>query len=295
MRTLLGVMTLAGLLGACSSPREAAPANATPEAPPAISVRSIPVVSGRKADDLSRIGRTAKGDLDAIIERGYLRVLAARSRTEFERKDGEISGGAVDAGAALETVINQRAKVSVVFIETPENALISDLLAGRGDVAANVLLTFERDEQVAFAKPVRSGIRELVVVGSNEPHVVSLEDVGGRSIHVRAASDHHASLLRLNDQLKKIARPPARIILAPPRQTDEDLLDQVNTGRIPATISYDYVYDICCGRLPGLKTNRDVAVSQDGVLAWVTRKDAPKLLALLNEFFSTHALMRGGS
>ena len=59
----------------------------------------------------------------------------------------------------------------------------------------------------------------------------------------------------------------------------------------PATIVYDYVYDACCERLPGLKTNRDVAVSQDGSLAWVTRKDAPKLLALLNEFFSTHAFL----
>jgi membrane-bound lytic murein transglycosylase MltF len=289
MRALLVVMMLAGWLAACSTPREATPANATPQAPRTISVRSIPVVSGRKADDLSRISSTGKGDLDAIIERGYLRVLVAPSRTEFERKAGMISGAAVDAGVAIETVINQRAKVSVVFIETPEKALISDLLAGKGDVAATVLLTFERDEQVAFAKPVRTGIRELVIVGPSEPPVVSLEDVGGRSIHVRAASDHHASLVRLNEQLRKIARPAARIVVAPADRTDEDLLDQVNAGTIPATIAYDYAYGLCCDRLPGLKTNRDVAVSQDGVLAWVTRKDAPQLLALLNEFFSTHA------
>ena len=37
-------------------------------------------------------------------------------------------------------------------------------------------------------------------------------------------------------------------------------------------------------------TNRDIAVSQDGVLAWVTRKDAPALTSWLKSFFSTHKL-----
>ena len=37
-------------------------------------------------------------------------------------------------------------------------------------------------------------------------------------------------------------------------------------------------------------TNPDIAVSQDGVLAWVTRKDAPRLLAFMNEFFTTHRI-----
>jgi len=291
MRALAAIALLAGVLSACANPREAAPANSTPEKPQTLSIAAIPSVSDRKAGDLSYVSRAAKGDLDEIIERGYLRVLVARSRTEFEARDGAVRGRAVDTGVALEGFLYQRAKTTVVFIETAEDALVSDLLSGKGDVAANVLLTFERDDQVAFAKPIRSGIREIVVNGPKESHVVSLEDVGGRSLHVRKSSDHYTSLLRLNQQLKKIARPPARVVVAPASKTDEDLLDQVNAGRIPATIVYDYVYDACCERLPGLKANRDVAVSQDGSLAWVTRKDAPRLLALLNEFFSTHAFL----
>ena len=92
--------------------------------------------------------------------------------------------------------------VTPVFIETREDQLIPSLLAGKGDVAANVLLTFTRDEQVAFAPPIKTGIRELVVTDVGAP-LVSLEDVGGRTIHVRKNSDHHASLIRLNEQLKK--------------------------------------------------------------------------------------------
>lgn len=193
---------------------------------------------------------------------------------------------------ALEQWINDGIapqKTSVTVIPTAEDALIADLLAGKGDIAANLLVTFERDDQVAFAKPLLTDVRQLVVTGPNEPRMVSLEDVGGRAIHVRKTSDHYASLIRLNAQLKEINRPPARIVLAAPSATDEDLLALVNAGKIPATLADDYVYDACCSALAGLKTNRDVAVSQGGILAWATRKDAPKLLAVLDQFFSTHS------
>ncbi len=281
------------VLGACGPAPQPAPAEAPPSKPPPITLNSIPVVAARPIGDVASVDRNAVGDLDAIIARGVLRVLVARSRTHFESSNGEVRGRAVDVGAALEALLNQRsapAKVSIVFIETAEDGLIPALLAGKGDIAANLLLTFERDDQVAFAAPVVTGIRELVVSGSKQPRLVSLEDVGGRSIHVRAASDHHASLIRLNEQLQKIDRPPARIVVAPRTQTDEDLLDLVNAGRIPSTIVDDYIFDSCCSQLPGLKANRDVAVSQDGVLAWATRKDAPKLLAFMNEFFAMYRL-----
>jgi membrane-bound lytic murein transglycosylase MltF len=96
--------------------------------------------------------------------------------------------------------------------------------------------------------------------------------------------------VRLNEQLKKIDRPPARLVLAPESSTDEDLLELVNAGRAPATIVDDYIYDAWRPRYGQAAVNRDVAVSQDGELAWVTRKDSPRLLELVNEFFSTHRL-----
>ena len=197
---------------------------------------------------------------------------------------------------SLEQWINERIapkKTAVTVIDTQEDALMSDLLAGKGDVAANLLVTFERDDAVAFAKPILTHVLELVVTGPKEPNLVSLEDVGGRSIHVRKSSDHYASLIRLNAQLKAINRAPAKIVVAPGSPTDAELLAQVNAGRIPATLADDYLYDACCSQLAGLKTNRDVSVSQGGVLAWATRKDAPQLLAVLNQFFSTHTFVPG--
>ena len=103
--------------------------------------------------------------------------------------------------------------------------------------------------------------------------------------------DTRASLVRLNDQLKKNNRRPAVILFDERAKTDEDLLDSVNAGRIRATIVDDYIYDLWKkDMLKIADTNRDVSVSQDGVIAWVSRKDAPALTTLLKDFFSTRKL-----
>jgi membrane-bound lytic murein transglycosylase MltF len=96
-------------------------------------------------------------------------------------------------------------------------------------------------------------------------------------------------LIRLNEQLKKVNRRPAIIVADEKTKTDEELLDSVNAGRIRATIVDDYILDSWQkDMLKIAKTNRDVAVSQDGVIAWVSRKDAPQLLALMSGFFAAH-------
>src|SRR3982750_4324486 len=283
MRAWLLVAILLAIVPACTDSRPSTPANATATAPAPPPVIDIPRDAARP---VSKATTSATGDLDAMLDRGFIRILVAPSRTHFAAAKGTASGRTVDAANALEAFINERVqprRISIQLIDTPEDALIPGVLAGTGDIAANILLTFERDDQVAFATPVHKGIRELVVTGPGEHALVSLEDVGGRTIHVRKSSDHYASLLRLNAQLKTINRPPARIVIAPRTMTDEDLLEQVNAGRIPATIADDYVFDLWKKSLEKINANPDVAVSQDGVLAWTTRKDAPKLLAILND------------
>jgi membrane-bound lytic murein transglycosylase MltF len=268
------------VLVGCSSP---APTG-KPAAAPAR--KSIPVAASTPpppAATLATMTEPAFGDLDAIATRGYLRVLVTISRTQYSVIDGMQRGETFDAGMALQTHLDS--KVHVVFVPTPEHELVTRLVAGRGDVAANLLVTFERDDQVAFAEPIRKGVREFVVTGPASKPLVSLEDVGGLAIHVRKSSDHHASLVRLNDQLKKVDRPGCRIVIAHESLTDEDLAEQVNSGAIPATLLDDHLYRRLKPALDKLSANEEVAVSQDGIVAWAVRKDAPKLLALVNEFF----------
>lgn len=293
MRAWPAITILTVSLAACGGSPASTSGNVTPNAPALIEIPHAAAQPLAPPRTLQGVGDPAKGDLDDIVARGYLRVLIAPSPTQFEIVNGSRRGRGHDVAEALQAFLNQREGVRgipVLLIATPEDALIKDLLAGKGDVAANILLTFERDEQVAFAAPVVTGIRELVVTGPGQPPLVSLEDIGGRTIHVRRSSDHYASLLRLNEQLKGINRPPARIVVAPADATDDQLLEMVNSGKIPATIADNYLFNALRKTLTKLAANPDVAVSQDGVLAWVTRKDAPKLLTVLNEFFSTHQL-----
>lgn len=288
---------LAGLViaSACAGPEPAPPLPAGNVSAPAATLIDIPRAIERPVggDSDMRTLEPYTGDLDALVERGVVRLLVAPSRTHFQVVNGRQRGRTVDAAAAFEQFLNQRIaprSVSLILIPSSETSLVGDVVAGQADIAASLLRTFERDDQVAFAKPWRTGIRELVVTGPGAPPLVSLEDVAGRAIHVRRNSDHHASLLRLNEQLKKIDRPPARMVLAAESQTDEDLLELVNSGRIPATLVDDYVYDTWRATFDKAAANRDVAVSQDGELAWVTRKESTKLLQLINDFFSTYRL-----
>jgi membrane-bound lytic murein transglycosylase MltF len=234
-----------------------------------------------------------KGDLDAMAGRGHIRVLVAPSRTYYTVDNNLQRGATYDAGVAFARFVSARvsagrAPLSVVFIPTPEDELVAGVLAGRGDIAANVRQTFERDDLVAFATPTLTGIRELVVTGPGQRPIVSLEDVAGRAIHVRKSSDHYASIVRLNEQLKKIDRQAARVATVDESLTDEDLLDRVNEGTFPATLADEYVFEARQRELTSVAANKDVAVSQDGVIAWVTRKDATQLLAAMNAFFAEH-------
>lgn len=293
-RVLIAALVLGA--GACGQV-ETPPPSPAPAAVPATTARrpieEAVAEPSPSASALAQIKAPALGDLDAIAKRGRIRILVTPSRTYYAVDNNLQRGATYDTGVAFARFVTARlgpghAPIAVVFIPTPENALVADLLAGRGDIAANLRQTFERDDQVAFATPTLTGIRELVVTGSGQRPVVSLEDVAGRAIHVRQSSDHHASLVRLNDQLKKIDRQPARIALVDESLTDEDLLDRVNEGTFPATMADDYIFEARRRELTSVAANKDVAVSQDGVIAWVTRKDATQLLDAVNAFFAAH-------
>jgi membrane-bound lytic murein transglycosylase MltF len=284
------VLALNGCGGAAPAPGHEAPA-----APAAPALAEIPRTGGRAISTESdmRVLEPFTGDLDALAGRGVIRILVAPSGTHFDVTAATQRGRTVDAAIAFERFVNERIApqaISVLLISTSDTALVNDLIAGQGDIAANVLRTFERDEQVAFATPVRTGVREIIVTGPGVKPLVSLEDAGGRAIHVRRNSDHHASLERLNGQLEKIDRPAATIRFAAGELTDEELLAQVNAGRIPATVVDDYIYDARAAELGSTAVNRDVAVSQDGEIAWVTRPGSPRLLTLINEFFAAYRL-----
>ncbi len=238
----------------------------------------------------------ATGDVDAMTSRGTIRVLVARGQTNYSIDDGQQYGAAFEAGKAFESFVRVASdtgatRVKVVFIPMPPEELLAALTSGRGDmIAGRFAHTFEREELVAFSEPIVKDVREVLLTGPGVQPIVSLEDVAGRSIHVRRGSDHFSSLTRLNGQLAKINKPVCKIVAMDPSLTDEDLLRMVNDGRVPVTLADQYLVAAWRRSLDNIAVNPDVSVSQDGIYAWAVRKDSPKLLGLVNEFLRSHDL-----
>ncbi len=244
--------------------------------------------------DIAVVSSPAIGDLDAMVARGTFRMLVASNPTDYAADGGQQHGAAFDAGKAFEAFARASAAVGnahvrVIFIPLPPEQLLSALVRGRGDIIAGRFAhSFERDDLVAFSEPIVKDVREVLATGPGVPPIVSLEDVAGRSIHVRRGSDHFASLTRLNGQLAKINKPICKIVGMDPGLTDEDLLRMVNDGKVPVTLVDQYLASTWRPVFDKFAVNPDVAVSQDGIYAWAVRKDSSRLLGLINAFVQTH-------
>jgi membrane-bound lytic murein transglycosylase MltF len=229
------------------------------------------------------------GDLDGMVERRYVRMLVTFSKTNYFL-DGPIQRGATYDGAKLfEEFLNNRLKsktikVHIAFIPVSRDRIFDALAEGRGDIAAaNLTITPERQKKVDFTLPIASDVREVVVTGSGQPAVKVPEDLSGRKVHVRRSSSYYASLSTLNAELKKAGKPLIDIVAAPEPLEDEDLLEMVNAGLIPATVVDNHVAELWRQVFDQIQVS-DAAVRTGGQIAWAVRRNTPQLQEAVNAF-----------
>ena len=115
----LGLLVILSIAAACSGSSRPAPSGTTSGGPALV---EIPRAPDQPVGKLAKTTTPVAGDLAAIVERGYLRILAAPSRAHFETIDGQHRGRAVDAGVALARKLSERAArdIAPVFIEARE-------------------------------------------------------------------------------------------------------------------------------------------------------------------------------
>jgi membrane-bound lytic murein transglycosylase MltF len=87
----------------------------------------------------------------------------------------------------------------------------------------------------------------------------------------------------------KEGKAPIAIRAADSNLTDEDLIEMVNAGLIPATVTLTVRARFWAKVFPEIKVTPEIAVKEEGEIAFATRRDSPKLAALLNEFVKEHA------
>ena len=94
---------------------------------------------------------------------------------------------------------------------------------------------------------------------------------------VREHSGYHQSLLSLNEKLAGQGKPPVEIQAAPQNLEDDDLLEMVNAGLIPAIVVDDYLARFWKKVFPNITVHEDLALRTGGTLAIAFRKNSPQL------------------
>ena len=230
------------------------------------------------------------GDLDGMVKRHEIRALVVYSRSGFFYDAGHPEGIYYEALNEFQRVVNQRyrtgaLKINVTYIPVKPEELEQALLQGVGDVIAfGVIVTPEREKEVLFTTPIDPHVKQVIVTGPKAPAITSLEDLSGKEVYVNPLTAYYESLQHLSESFQKAGKMPILLKSADPDLTDEDLLEMVGAGLLPATVTINIRAEFWAKVFPHLTLHPSIILKEEGQLAWATRKDSPRLRQLLDEF-----------
>jgi membrane-bound lytic murein transglycosylase MltF len=242
------------------------------------------------------------GDFDAMLERRVIRILVPYSRTLYFVDKGNERGITADLAREFEKHLNARhAKqlgkrpLTVVLIPTTRDKLLAHVASGRGDIAAgNITATAQREKLVDFVFPEGAKpVRELIVTGPASPQVATLDDLSGKTIHVRRGTSYYESLEALNARFKKESKEPVKLIELHAALEDEDKLEMLAAGVLQLVVVDDWIAQMWAQVLPKLKVREDLVLREEGRTGWAVRNDSPKLAEALGTFDRTVVRKQG--
>ena len=256
-----------------------------------------------KLRQLSLENKPWKGDFDGMLERRLVRVLVPYSRTLYFVDKGHERGVTAEHLRDFERYLNRKhAKqlgnrpLTVVFYPTTRDKLLSGLAQGLGDIAAgNLTATPERLKIVDFYAPEdRKPVEELIVTGPAAPRISGLDDLSGKTVHVRAATSYMESMVALNRRLAGSGKAPARIVELPAALEDEDVLEMLNAGLFGIVVVDDWKAAMWAQILPKIKVRHDLVLRAEGHIGWAIRKGSPKLREQAASFHRDVVRKQGG-
>ena len=233
-----------------------------------------------------------KGDFDQMLERRVIRVAVPHSRSLYFIDKGHERGITADVFRDFEQFLNKKyarqlgkRPLTVIMVTTTRDELLSDVAEGTADIAAgNLTVTEKRLKVVDFVTPSIGPVREIVVTGPKSPQIATLEDLSGKTVHVRKVTSYYDSVVALNERLAKAGKKPVKIALLPDALEDEDKLEMLNAGLFEFVIVDDWKAKIWAQILPKIKVREDLLLREEGKIGWGIRKGSPKLSAELTDF-----------
>ncbi len=227
------------------------------------------------------------GDFDQMVERQMICVLTVFNQTTYFLDGAEQKGITYDLVQAFEEHVNKAlgktAKVQAVVIPVPRDQLLPALIEGRGDIAAaNLTITAERQALVDFADPLLTGVSELLVTGPAAGPVASFDDLAAaNAVYVRPSSSYYEHLIDLNERRKASGEHEVEIVPVDENLEDEDLLEMVAVGLLPAIVVDSHKVALWAQVMEGIVVHEDIAISTEGQIAWAVRKDNPELRSVV--------------
>ncbi len=287
------------VLSACSKKAEtpAAGEPAKPQASASLPVSSPeePPAAAGTIDFPKAFGRRT-GDLDEMAKSRNIRALVLINPIGFFYDKGHPQGVMYEALEELEKFANQKLKtgklkIKVTFLPMRVDQVEAALNEGVGDIIAyGIVVTPEREKRVAFSMPLQTDVSQIIVTGKNFGAVSSLADLGGKEVYVNPLTTYYGNLQKVNEELQKAGKTPIVIKEADKNLIDDDLVQMVNAGLIPATVTTKQKAALWAQVLTGIQPHPDLTIATVGQLAWVMRKNNPQLKQLVDEFVASHAV-----
>src|SRR5271166_2599628 len=268
--------------------KQAAPATtvSSPDEPPAPSSGiMLPKAFGRNT-----------GDLDTMVKNRNIRALVLLNPIGFFYDKGQPRGVMYEALEEFQKFANQKLKtgkldVKITFIPMRVDQVEAALTEGVGDVIAHgIVVTPDREKRVAFSTPIQTDVTQIIVTGPGFGPVSSLADLGGKEVYVNPLTTYYENLQKANEALQKAGKTPIVIKAADKNLMDDDLVQMVNAGLLPATVTTKQRADLWSKVLDHIQPHPDLVIASGGQLAWVMRKDNPQLKQLVDEFIASHAV-----
>jgi len=248
--------------------------------------------AGKPHEILGHVNKPWRGDLDGIVERGFLRILTVHNPLFFSF-DGEKQNGIVAELAHLlddhlAEEIGRVRSPTIVVIPVARDELIPGLVEGRGDlVMGNLTITTDRQKLVDFAPPIHRNVDELVVTGPASKQVASFDDLVKTGLYVRRSSSYFEHLQGLNEKRNAAGKRAIPITEADENLEDYDLLDMVNAGVLEAVVVDSHKAAFWEQIFANIDVHRDLSVHSGNRIAWAMRKDSPQLMKSVSAFAKT--------
>ena len=122
-----------------------------------------------------------------------------------------------------------------------------------GDIVAyGVVVTPEREKLFAFSTPLMTDVKQIIVTRADAGSISTLADLGGKEVYVNPLTTYYQNLQTANETLKNAGKAPIVIKAADKNLTDDDLVQMVNAGLIPATVTIQQRADLWSQVLPNL-------------------------------------------